>query len=111
MKAMGPVFARDGDTVIIKTSLTSGEAPFSLAWSLNGSPVDWSQRLTPYNRPGCVGLRLERVGREDEGTFSCCLTNSQGQVTFSSTLLVDCKCRNTLRVLKKYYQHSHFGVE
>ena len=88
---MGPVFARDGDTVILKTSLTSGEAPFSLSWSVRGSPVTWSQRLSPYNRPGCVGLRLERVGREDEWTYSCTLTNRHGQATFSSTLLVDCK--------------------
>ena len=91
MKQMGPVFARDGDTVVIKTSLTSGEAPFSISWTLKGSPLEWSQRLTPYNRSGCVGLRLERVGREDEGTYSCTVTNQHGQDTFSSTLLVDCK--------------------
>ena len=107
MKPMGPVFARDGDTVVIKTSLTTGEAPFSLAWSLDGSPVDWSQRLSPYNRSGCVGVRLERVGREDEGTYTCTVTNRQGQATFSSTLLVDCKSDHSQGAEKKNYQNIH----
>ena len=110
MKQMGPVFVRDGDTVIIKTSLTSGSAPFSLSWSVRGCPVVWSHRLSPYNRPGCVGIRLERAGREDEGTYSCTITNSQGQATFSSTLLVDCKSKLS-QSAEKNYQHSHFVVE
>ena len=47
---IGPVFARDGDDVIIKTNIQGGQAPFTLAWTLNDkvgqnkyfSSVTWS---------------------------------------------------------------------
>ena len=106
MKAPGPVFARDGDQVTIKTSLTGGAAPFSLTWSLDGQPVQWSHRVTPYLRPGCVGISLSTVCLEDEGTYTCRLTNSLGETSFTSTLVVDCKFR--LSGCCKNYQHSQF---
>ena len=95
MKEMGPVFARDGDQVIIKTSLTGGQAPFSLSWSLRGEPLEWTSRVTPYNRTGCVGVHIRSVGHQDEGTYTCRIANCQGEATFSSTLLVDCKLRQS----------------
>ena len=27
----------------------------------------WTDRVSPYNRPGCVGVKLKRVGIDDEG--------------------------------------------
>ena len=106
MKASGPVFARDGDQVTIKTSLTGGMAPFSLSWTLDGQPVQWSQRVTPYLRPGCVGISLSTVGLEDEGTYTCRLTNPHGETSFTTTLVVDCKLR--ISGCCKNYQHSQF---
>ena len=85
------MFARDGDQVIIKTSLTAGQAPFSLSWSFRGEPVQWSGRVSPYTRPGCVGISLTSVGPQDEGTYTCTISNPHGEAVFSCTLLVDCK--------------------
>jgi hypothetical protein len=27
----------------------------------------WTDRVSPFNRPGCVGIQLKRVGIDDEG--------------------------------------------
>ena len=54
--------------------------------------IVWSGRVQPYNRPGCIGVQLYRVGTDDEGTYTCTVSNSLGTETFSATLLVDCKC-------------------
>ena len=91
MKQIGPVFARDGDNVVIKTSLLAGETPLNIVWSRSGEPVDWSARVRPYNRPGCVGISISAVCPQDEGHYTCRVSNSQGEDSFSSTLLVDCK--------------------
>jgi len=85
---IGPVFARDGDDVIMKTSIC-GQAPFSLSWTLNGQDLVWSNRVEPYNRPGCIGIKVLRAGTDDEGRYSCTVNNSNGQATFNATLLVD----------------------
>ena len=85
------MLARDGDQVIIKTSLTAGQAPFSLDWRFRGEPVQWSGRVVPYSRPGCVGISLTSVGPQDEGTYTCTISNTHGEANFSCTLLVDCK--------------------
>jgi hypothetical protein len=29
--------------------------------------LEWRDRVSPYNRPGCVGIHLKRVGIDDEG--------------------------------------------
>ena len=36
LSKIGPVFARDGDDVIIKTNIQGGQTPFTLSWTLNG---------------------------------------------------------------------------
>lgn len=36
LSKVGPVFARDGDDVIIKTNIQGGQTPFALSWTLNG---------------------------------------------------------------------------
>ena len=51
----------------------------------------WSERVQVYNKPGCIGVQLTRVGVDDEGTYSCTVSNSHGSATYSATLLVDCK--------------------
>ena len=51
----------------------------------------WSNRVEPYNRPGCIGIKVLRAGTDDEGRYSCTVNNSNGQATFNATLLVDCK--------------------
>jgi len=85
----GPVFSRDGDTVVIKAALHSGQPPFNLSWTFNDQEIVWSNRVVPYNRPGSIGVQMTRVGVDDEGTYACTLSNSLGSATFSSTLLVD----------------------
>jgi len=89
LKSSGPLFCRDGDSVVVKASLQSGQAPFHITWTFNDQAVEWSARLHPYNRPGCIGLHLDRVGIHDEGTFVCTVTNDQGSASYSCTLLVD----------------------
>lgn len=91
MKEIGPVFARDGDNVVIKTSLVSGETPLNIDWCRNGKPVVWSHRVQPYNKPGSIGISINNVGYQDEGFYSCNISNSHGGAFFSSTLVVDCK--------------------
>ena len=88
---MGPLFARDGDNLVLKTSLVSGQAPFSISWTLNGQPLVWSQRVTPYHKPGTIGVSLKNVCFDDEGLYSCSVSNSHGDTSFSATLVVDCK--------------------
>ena len=88
---VGPMFVRDGDDLILKTSLRAGRAPFRIEWTHNGRPVVWSARIAPYNREGCVGLRILGAGSQDEGSYCCSVTNSEGAASFSATLLVDCK--------------------
>ena len=88
---VGPMFVRDGDDLILKTSLRAGRAPFRIEWTHNGEPVVWSARIAPYNREGCVGLRILGAGSQDEGSYCCSVTNSEGAASFSATLLVDCK--------------------
>ena len=51
----------------------------------------WSERVQVYNKPGCIGVQLTRVGVDDEGTYTCTVSNSDGSATYSATLLVDCK--------------------
>ena len=91
LKDMGPVFARDGDNLVIKTSLLNGSAPFNISWTVNGQPLVWSQRIKPYNKTGCVGISIRDVGFQDEGFYNCCISNSAGGSSFGSTLVVDCK--------------------
>ena len=88
---MGPVFARDGDNLVLKTSLLNGLAPFNISWTVNGQPLVWSQRIKPYNKTGCVGISIKDVGFQDEGFYNCCISNSSGGSSFGSTLVVDCK--------------------
>ena len=88
---VGPMFVRDGDDLILKTSLRAGRAPFRIEWTHNGQPVSWSARIAPYNREGCVGLRILGAGSQDEGSYCCSVSNSEGAASFSATLLVDCK--------------------
>lgn len=91
VKEMGPIFARDGDNLVLKTSIISGQAPFSISWTLNGQPLVWSQRVTPYHKPGTIGVSLKNVCFDDEGLYSCSVSNSDGDTSFSATLVVDCK--------------------
>ena len=91
VKEMGPVFARDGDSLVIKTSLVSGAAPFSVSWRRDGRPVAWSSRVTPYHKPGSVGLSIARAGPGDEAIYSCTIANAEGEATFTATLVVDCE--------------------
>merc|ERR1712130_467404 len=74
---------------ILKTSLRAGRAPFRIEWTHNGQPVVWSARIAPYNREGCIGLRILGAGSQDEGSYCCSVTNSEGAASFSATLLVD----------------------
>jgi hypothetical protein len=95
------VFVRDGDDLILKTSLRAGRAPFRLEWSHEGRPVAWSGRLAPYNREGCVGLRVLGAGPQDEGSYSCTVSNSEGAASFTCTLLVDCEFPPILTLLSQ----------
>ena len=106
---MGPIFARDGDDVILKTNIQSGQAPFSINWMKNGQvfkvvicssnvnlyivgqELVFSNRVSPYNRPGCIGIKIIRAGTDDEGHYQCYVRNASGEATFNATLLVDCK--------------------
>ena len=88
---MGPMFARDGDNIVMKSSLLTGEAPLNISWTFNGQPLLWSNRLKPYNKPGCVGITIKNVGYEDEGLYNCCISNTYGGTLFNCTLVVDCK--------------------
>ena len=88
---VGAIFARDGDDLILKTNLRGGAAPFQLSWSHNDGAVAWSARVSPYNREGCVGLRILGAGPQDEGSYRCTVANREGRATFTATLLVDCK--------------------
>ena len=99
---VGPMFVRDGDDLILKTSLRAGRAPFRIEWTHNGQPVVWSARIAPYNREGCVGLRILGAGSQDEGSYCCSVTNAEGAGSFSATLLVDCK----LSFQEFYWTHS-----
>ena len=53
--------------------------------------IVWSSRVSPYNRPGCVGIKILCAGIDDEGLYVCSVNNSMGQASFSATLLVECK--------------------
>ena len=88
---VGAIFARDGDDLILKTNLRGGAAPFQLSWSHNDRAVAWSARVAPYNREGCVGLRILAAGPQDEGSYRCTVANREGRASFTATLLVDCK--------------------
>jgi len=85
----GPVFSRDGDTVIIKSTLESGAPPFNISWKFNGQDVCWSSRVAPLNVPGCIGIRMTQVGNHDEGMYTCTVSNSEGTATSTTVLLVD----------------------
>ena len=54
--------------------------------------IVWSSRVSPYNRPGCIGIKIMRAGTDDEGQYICSVQNSMGQDNFKATLLVDCEC-------------------
>merc|ERR1712012_1014675 len=86
---VGPMFVRDGDDLILKTSLRAGRAPFKIEWTHNDQPVVWSGRVAPYNREGVVGIRILNAGSQDEGSYYCAVTNAEGAASFSATLLVD----------------------
>ena len=88
---VGPMFVRDGDDLILKTSLRAGRAPFKIEWTHNDQPVVWSGRVAPYNREGVVGIRILNAGSQDEGSYCCSVANAEGGASFSATLLVDCK--------------------
>ena len=53
--------------------------------------VVWTDRVTPYLRPGCVGLRIARANWQDEGSYNLTVTGQAGQDTVTLTLLVDCE--------------------
>ena len=92
------MFARDGDNLVLKTSLLSGQSPLNISWSLNGQPLAWSQRVMPYHKPGTIGVSLKNVCFHDEGLYSCSVSNSDGDTSFSATLVVDCKSRPVILV-------------
>ena len=98
MKEMGPMFARDGDNIVIKSSLVSGQSPFEIIWTFNNEPVVWSNRKQPYNKPGSVGISIKNVCMEDEGFYNCVIKNSVGGTSFNGTLVVDCKYKLILEV-------------
>ena len=53
--------------------------------------VVWTDRVTPYLRPGCVGLRIARANWQDEGSYNLTVTGPLGQDSLTLAFLVDCE--------------------
>lgn len=83
----GPV--NEGDTVSIQCTVSKGDNPLNITWTLNNRTVDESHGIIISHLKRVSILTIDSAQAEHAGRFTCLASNPAGSSTFFADLYIN----------------------
>lgn len=77
------------ETVSAQCTISKGDSPLNITWSLNGKNIAIYDGIAVINRKRASFLTIDSVQAEHAGTYSCIATNLAGTANHSAELNVN----------------------
>lgn len=79
-----------GETISVQCTVTGGDLPVNIEWTLNGSPLTSDSDIsTSIQGKRIKSLMIESVSANHAGNYSCIARNFAGIAEHSSNLIVN----------------------
>lgn len=79
-----------GDTVSIQCTISGGDLPVNVMWTLNKSPLEpYLEILTEKRGKRINSLSIDAVSAKHAGNYTCIAENAAGIAELSSELVVN----------------------
>ncbi|KAF2905043.1 hypothetical protein ILUMI_01126, partial [Ignelater luminosus] len=80
-----------GDTISVQCTISKGDNPLNISWTLNGNEIKHLRGITLLNSKRVSYLTIESVQAEHSGEYSCVAANMAGTAKYSAYLNVNVK--------------------
>lgn len=88
--AFGEEPSNFGDSASVQCSVTSGDLPMNIFWTLNGNEIQgWMKILTSKLGKKSTSLNIDYVEGSHAGNYTCVASNKAATVNFTSQLIVN----------------------
>lgn len=81
--------ANSGDTVSIQCTITKGDMPLNITWTLNNKTIGDDYGITVMKLKRFSTLNIDSVQAEHAGLFTCIASNRAGETSYSAVLNVN----------------------
>lgn len=79
----------NGDTVSIQCTISGGDLPVQVSWTLNGSPLEPYQEIVTQKQGKRINsLMIDSVSDMHAGNYTCIAENAAGIAQHSAELMV-----------------------
>lgn len=79
-----------GETVSVSCTISGGDLPINVTWTLNGQPLNaYLEILTEIRGKRIHNLMIDSVKAKHVGNFTCTASNWAGSVEHTSELIVN----------------------
>lgn len=87
----------NGEPVSVHCTITGGDLPVNVSWTLNGLPIEPSYLDIFIEKRGhrINNLMIDSVSAKHSGIYTCIAENIAGAVQHSTELIVNGVCLNT----------------
>lgn len=87
--SLGENDLNEGDTISAQCTISKGDGPLNITWSLNGKPLKFVDGVMLSNSKRVSSLTIESVKAEHTGEYTCYAANMAGTSSFSATLNIN----------------------
>lgn len=76
----------EGDTISVQCTISKGDVPLNITWTLNGKPVSYYSGIVINTGKRVSSLLIESVEGIHSGEYVCYASNKAGTSSYSSFL-------------------------